>query len=309
MNLLESQNILLGVLKFLGFFPIDFPGKYRKFKNHLYNFLVSATLILTFTIVGVSHLNLSLVNTTEKDSFLGYLAALMIIIFSIFCFVIIKLYLLVKSDVQEKYFEALRNLEITVRNYHVKNTKIKWMIQELRKSTLRQEITIFSIYIFLQCGFAYFGGKGNILMYIFREMLYDIFNCFFNQILIFLKVNMSIARRLQNHLNQVLLSLQKSDKQYNVEDFIEIHQKIKNCLKALNEAFGFVFLMAFVAVYGSMVPEIYKSMLTLLQSDFNVPMNRFIYIVLCIMWAFLGYYYLGKFAFECDEMGHEVIFR
>jgi hypothetical protein len=27
------------------------------------------------------------------------------------------------------------------------------------------------------------------------------------------------------------------------------------------------------------------------------------------MWAFLGYYYLGKFAFECDEMGHEVIFR
>jgi hypothetical protein len=27
------------------------------------------------------------------------------------------------------------------------------------------------------------------------------------------------------------------------------------------------------------------------------------------MWAFLGYYYLGKFAFECDEMDKEVTFR
>jgi hypothetical protein len=308
MNLLESQNILLGVLKIFGFFPINFRGKYKKFKNHLYNFPLSIALVFSFSIVGVSQLNLTLVNTTEKDSALGYLAVLMIIIVSISCFVMIKIFLLINGGNQVKYFDALKDLETTVRSYHVKNTKINWMIEDLRKSTLRQEIILFSIYIFLEFGFNFFAASGNILIYILQGILYDIFYCFFIQILIFLKMNMNIAKRLQNHLNQVLVNLQKFDKHYNVEDFIKIHTKIKNCLKALNEIFGFIFLMTFVAVYGSMVPEIYKSFLTLAQSNINISKNVLIYIILDLMWAFLGYYHLGKFAFECDEMDKEVTF-
>ncbi len=54
MNFVESQNILLVFLKIYGFFPINFGGKFGKFKNRLYNLVVSIALIVRFSIVGVS---------------------------------------------------------------------------------------------------------------------------------------------------------------------------------------------------------------------------------------------------------------
>jgi hypothetical protein len=69
-------------------------------------------------------------------------------------------------------------------------------------------------------------------MYTIRGILYDLFNCFFIQILIFLKMNMEIVRRLQNHLNQVLANLQQNHKSFHVEDFIEIHRKVNKYLEA-----------------------------------------------------------------------------
>ncbi len=150
MNLLESQNILLVVLRIYGFFPFNFPGKFRKFKNQLYNFVLSTALVVTLSIVGVSQLSQALVSTTEKDSVLGYLTALMEVLSLILCFAIVKLYLLVKSKDQEKYFKKLRDLEIMVRSYHFKNTKINKIIEDLRKTTERQEISILGFYLFIQ---------------------------------------------------------------------------------------------------------------------------------------------------------------
>jgi hypothetical protein len=40
----------------------------------------------------------------------------------------------VKSEVQEKYFAKLRDLEATVKSYHARNTKIYKIIEDLRKS-------------------------------------------------------------------------------------------------------------------------------------------------------------------------------
>ncbi len=68
MKFLESQNILLISLKLFGFFPINFPGKCKNFKNHLYNFVVSTVLATTFAILGVRKLKGILRNTTEYES-------------------------------------------------------------------------------------------------------------------------------------------------------------------------------------------------------------------------------------------------
>jgi hypothetical protein len=308
MNLLESQNLLLASLKAYGFFSINFGGKYKRFKNHLFNAALSIGLVVAFTMVGTHELDLILQNTTEKNSDLGYLAATVEIFSMIISFAIIKLYLLVKSDVQEKYVEKLRDLEVTVSSYHVKNTKVNWIITDLRKSTLRQEIFLLVFYISMQFGFGYVAATDNIMLYAFDNLLYAVFNCFFIQILIFLKVNMNFARRLQNHINQVLMDLQKLQKALDVDDFIEVHNKIKLFLEALSVAFGFIFLMTLVAVFGSMIPEFYRSILTIAQSNLDIPKNTLIYIVLCFTWAMLGYYQLGVFLFECDKMEGEVIF-
>ncbi len=237
---------------------------------------------------------------------MGFLTALIGVVSAILCFAIIKLYLLVKSDVHEKYFERLRDLEITVRSYHVKNTKIDKIIKDLRKSTLRQEFLLIIFYMLIQCGYNCFEITDDILLHTLVGILIDIFNCFFMQILIFLKMNMEFVRRLQNHINQVLLNLQQLQKHFDVEDFIEIHRKIKQYLLILNEAFGFVFLMIFVAIYGSMIPEIYKSFLTLANPNLKISTDLLMYINLNFIWAMFSYYHLGRFSFECDKMNEEV---
>jgi hypothetical protein len=81
MNFVESQNILLVLLKFFGFFPINFVGKFGKFKRTLYNFVVSVALIAVFTIVGYDQLNQGEIGTVEKESVLLSLAG----ITAIFC--------------------------------------------------------------------------------------------------------------------------------------------------------------------------------------------------------------------------------
>jgi hypothetical protein len=261
--------------------------------------------MITFSIVGVDQLSQSLIRTTEKNSALGYVTVMSEVFSLIFCFGMIKLYLLVKREIQEKYFDELRDLEITMRSHYARNKKIDRIIEDLRKSTLRQEIFVSVYYLSMQFSYSYMAVTDNILLHIFVGSLYDIFNCFFIQILIFLKMNMNFVKRLQSHLNQVLLNLQKSGMHYNVDDFIKIHNKIKQCLEALNEAFGFIFLMTFVAVYGSMIPEIYKSILTLAHS--KISMNLLTYINLNFIWALHSYYHLGKFALECDLMKEEVL--
>ncbi len=295
------------VLKFFGFFPTNFGGKYREFKKHLYNFLVSTGLITAFVIVGVSQLSMSLISTTENKSVLGYLTALIEVLSLIIFFAIIKIYLVVKSEAQQKYFEKLRDLEVTVRSHYARNKKIDKINKDLQKSILRQEILLFVFYILIELSYDYVSVAKDVLMHTIRGILYDLFNCFFVQILIFLKMNMNFVRRLQNHLNQVLANLEKSGRHFHVDDFIKIHNKIKQCLEALNEAFGFIFLLTFVAIYGSMIPEIYKSILTLAQSNSKISMNLLTYIILNFTWASFSYYHLGKFALECDLMKEEVL--
>jgi hypothetical protein len=222
--------------------------------------------------------------------------------------VIIKLYLLVKRDVQEKFFKKLRDLEIMIRSYHVKNTKINWIIEDLRKTTGLQEISILGFYLFMQIGYCCVADTDNNFLYLLVGNLYGVFNCFFLQILIFLKMNMEFVRRLQNHLNQVLANLQKLEKKFIVEDFIRIHLKIRRFLAAFNEAFGFIFLMVFVVISGSMIPEIYKSILTLAQFNPETSIKSLGYIILNFIWVSFSYYHLGRFAFECEKMDEEVIF-
>jgi hypothetical protein len=305
MDLLESQNILLALLKIFGFFPIDFQGK---IKRHLYNLVVTSVLLITFTIVGLNQMSQSLVNTTEKDSALGYFTVLMEVFSTIICFVVIKLYLLIKSGVVEKYFAELGDLEYTVRSHHVRIKKIDRIVRDLKKSTLRQEIFLIVFYFLVEFGYDCIAVTDNILLYSFLGSIYVTFNCFFIQILIFLKMNMDFARKLQNHLNQVLLNLQKHRKPVNVEDFIKIHLKIKQFLATLNKAFGFIFLVTFLEISGSMIPEIYKSILTLSQSDLEISIKPLGYIMLNFIWVSFSYYHLGRFAFECSRMEEEVIF-
>jgi hypothetical protein len=308
MNFVESQNILLVLLKIFGFFPINFGGKYKKFKNHFYNFCVSVALIAVFTIVGYGQLNQGVIGTVEKESVLLSLAGMSAVFLPILCFVIIKLHLLVKSDVQENYFDALGDLEIMMRSHHVRNKKVEKIIEDLRKSTLQQEIFLFVFYLLIEFGYGYVAVTDNLFLNAVNGLLYDIFNCFFVQILIFLKMNMNFAKCLQSHLNQVLLNRQMFQRNFNVLDFIKIHRKIKQCLEALNEAFGFVFLITFVAIYGSMISQIYNSVLTLVKFSSGIPMNLLFYTTLNFIWGAFSYYYLGQFAFECDKMQDEVIF-
>jgi hypothetical protein len=310
MNLLESQRILFVSLKIFGFFPWDFRGKYKRVKNHLYNFVVTITLIATFAMYGAFQVDLILQNTTEKNSALGHVTALIEIFSSIFCFAIIKVYLLIYGGVLEKYFDSVRDLEISMRNFHSgKSGKVDRIIKDLGKSTLMEQILVFAYYISIQIGFCLITISDNLLVYLFDDFLYSSFNFFFVEILIFLKMNMNFARRLQNHINQVLMDLQKSQKALDVDDFIKIHNKIKHYLVVLNEVFGFIFLMTLVAIFGSVIPETYKSIETLAQSNFEFPRNRLSYIVLCMIWAMFSYYYFGRFALECDKSEAEVAFR
>jgi hypothetical protein len=309
MNLLESQDILLGLLKIFGFFPINFDGKFKKLKNHLFNLVISIALITTFAVVGVTQVNQVLLHTTEMDSALGYIVTLIEIVSEILCFAIIKLYLLAKScDVVEKYFDKLRDLEATVRSHYARNKKMNKINKDLRKSTLRQEILVLAFYLFVMISFGYVTATDKIFLYTLDGSLYSIFNCFFIQILLFLKMNMEFARRLQSHLNQVLLNQQKHHLHFNIEDFIKVHRKIEQYLAALNEAFGFIFLVTFAAVYGSMVPQLYMNIVTVLQSYCGISAILAIHIILNFIWAMFSYYHLGRFAFECDKMQDEVNF-
>jgi hypothetical protein len=309
MNFVDSQNILLVFLKFFGIFPINFGGKFRKFKNHLYNAVVSVALIVGFSIVGVIEFDTAVVRSIEKDSFLLCLTGMTAVFSVILCFAIIKLHLLVKSDVQEKYFDMVRDLEITVRNHHFKNTRMNKIIKDLRKSTLRQECFLIIYYLLIEFFYVFISATDNIFLYMLDNLFYEIFNCFFVQILIFLKMNITFLRQIQNHLNQVLLNLQKNHHQYNVEDFIKIHHKIRQFLETLNKAFGFIFLMTFAAIYGSMIPEIYKSLLILIEFNSEISMRLLFYAVLNFIWAMFSYYHLGRFAFECDGLKDKVYFR
>jgi hypothetical protein len=115
---------------------------------------------------------------------------------------------------------------------------------------------------------------------------------------------MEFVRRLQNHLNQVLANLQQNHKSFDVEDFFEIHRKVKKYLEALNEAFGFIFVTTFLEISGSMIPTIYKSILTITQSNSEISI---IYTVNSFVWASFTYYHLARFVFECDKMEEEVI--
>jgi hypothetical protein len=306
MNFVESQNILLVFLKFFGIFPINFVGKFRKFKNHLYNAVVSVALIVGFSIVVVSDWNLAVIDTVEKDSYLLSLTEMTAVFSPIFCFAIIKFYLLVKSDVQENYFDMVRDLEATVRSYYVKNTKTDKIIKDLKKSILRQEIFLIIYYLLIEFFYASISVTDNIFQYMFANSFYEIFNCFFVQILIFLKMNINFLRQIQNHLNQVLLNLQKQHRHFNVEDFLKIHRKIMDYLEVFNKTFGFIFLMTFAAVFGSMIPEIHKSVLILMQ--LNSEVNLIFYIILNFIWAMFSYYHLGQFAFACDGLKDEVNF-
>jgi hypothetical protein len=93
---------------------------------------------------------------------------------------------------------------------------------------------------------------------------------------------------------------------YNVEDFIKIHNKIKHYLAALNEAFGFVFFLTTLAVFGTIVSEVYVSSLTLVQSNFDIPLVAFENVVLNLIWVIFSYYFFCQFVFECDKMEEEM---
>jgi hypothetical protein len=305
MNLLESQNILLASLKFFGFFPIKFPGKYRKLKNHLYNFVVSIGLITTFAIIGRVELNHILDSSTEKESNVAYLVALIEIFSEILCFAIIKLYLLLKNGVVKNYYEKLRDLETTWRSFHSRNKKIDQIIEDLRVSNLQQEIFLYIFHLVSLIGFG-FCAVSDVLMFTFDNFLYMVFNCFFVQILIFLKMNMIFASRLQSHLNQVLINLQKFNLLLNPEDFLEIHRKIKQFLLALNRVFGFIFFFIILGIFGCMIPENYIGILTLVQDNSKVPIKTVVFVNLNFIWVVFSYYHFVRFAFECDKMEEEM---
>jgi hypothetical protein len=260
---------------------------------------------MTFTILGVSQLNQLLMHTTEMDSVLGYIVALIEIVSEILCFTIIKLYLLLKTDTLEKYFEKLRDLEITVRSHHIRNKKISIIIEDLRNSNFRQEILFFVFNVILFVGYG-FCAVSDIYTFLFDGLLYMTFNCFFLQILIFLKMNISFASRLQSHLNQVLLNLQKFNLSLNVEDFIKIHRKIKQFLVALNRAFGFIFFFIILGIFGCMIPENYIGILILVQDRSEIPIQTIAFANLNFIWAMFSYYHIGRFAYECDKMEEEM---
>jgi hypothetical protein len=117
---------------------------------------------------------------------------------------------------------------------------------------------------------------------------------------------MNFAKCLQSHLNQVVVNRQKFNLLLNIEDFIKIQVKIKHYLEALNEAFGFIFFMATLAIFGTIVREIYVSSLTLVQSNFDISLAAFENIVFNLIWVIFNYYFSCQFVFECDKMEEEM---
>ncbi len=113
--------------------------------------------------------------------------ALIEIVSEILCFAIVKLHLLVKNDAMEKYFEKLRDLETIVRSHHVRNKKVDKIVEDLRKSTLQLEIFFFVFNVALLIGFC-LCALSDVFAFLFDGILYMTFNCFFLQILIFLKI-------------------------------------------------------------------------------------------------------------------------
>jgi hypothetical protein len=306
MKLLKSQNILINSLKIFGFFPMNFPGKYKKFKNHLYNLVVSSVLATTFAILGVRQLKATLQNTTEQNSNVAFLAALTEILSAIVCFVAIKLFLLLNEVRIKKYFKKLQDLEVSMERLFPRNKKIHQVIGNLKRSTCHQAAALLVYVIVLLFGYYHCGVIDDIFVYAVNTLLYLTFNCFFILILIFLKMNMNFAKYLQSHLNQVLVNHQKFNLYYNIEHFIKIHRKIKSFLEALNEAFGFVFFLTTLAIFGNIVSEVYVSSLTLVQSNFDIPLAAFGNIVLNLIWVIFNYYFFCQFVFECDKMEEKI---
>jgi hypothetical protein len=68
-----EETILLVLLKIYGFFPINFGGKFGKFKRHMYNFVVSIALATTFTIICYDQLEDGVEFSIEKDCYFAYL--------------------------------------------------------------------------------------------------------------------------------------------------------------------------------------------------------------------------------------------
>jgi hypothetical protein len=305
MNLLESQNILLALLKFFGFFPIKFQGC-RATKNLVYNLVVTIVMITSFAVIGTWQIDTVMENSTEKGSVVGFLVINIQMLSSIIGFAIIKLYLLARNDVLDKYAEKVQNLEQTVRVFSGRNSKIEKIIKDLRKSTLLREILFLILIILLLTGYIFCVTAENYIMFVADIIIYMSFNCFYMQILFFLKMNMKFVSRLQNHLNQALHHRQKFHTHFDVEEYIRIHLKIKMFLKTFNKDFGFIFFVIFLTISGGMIPEVYMGILSLVQLDLEISSHLFIYIMLNFIWATHSYYVLGQFAFACDEMEEEV---
>jgi hypothetical protein len=267
---------------------------------------VSSVLATTFILVGVWQLNNILRNSTELESKVAYLAALTEIFSAIFCFVAIKLFLLVNEARLKDYFKKLQDLEDSVESFCAGNKKIHQITENLNRSTSQQGISTLIYVIFLLIGYCHCGVTDNIFVYTVNTLLYLAFDCFFILILIFLKMNMNFAKCLQNHLNKVLFNRQKFNLLYNVEDFIKMHRKIKCFLEALNEAFGFIFFMATLAIFGAIVPELYFNFSTFVQSSFNISLESFENFFLNLIWVIFNYYFFCRFVFECDNMEKEM---
>jgi hypothetical protein len=133
MNLLESQNILLTSLKFFGFFPIKFPGKFRKLKNHLYNFVISIGLITTFAIVGRVELNHILDSSTEKESLI-HRQIQQIFYYKILYLFIFLIFLKSSSSIGETSIQETHKCKIVTHSY-------KWT-KESKQNTMNQFLTI-----------------------------------------------------------------------------------------------------------------------------------------------------------------------
>jgi hypothetical protein len=269
--------------------------------------VVTTVLATTFAIYGLRQLKKILQNTTEQNSNVAHLSYLTEIFSAIIGFVNIKLILLVNEARLREYFKKLQDLEVSMEKLFAGNKKIQQIFANLKRSTLRQAAALLIYVVVLLFGFYHCGVIDNIFVYTVNTLLYLIFDCFFISILIFLKMNMNFARRLQNHLNQVLFNRQKFNLLYNVESFIKIHNKIKHYLEALNDAFGIVFFLTTLAIFGAIVPELYISSLTLVQSNVNISLAAFENVALNLIWVIFSFYFFCQFVFECDKMEKEML--
>jgi hypothetical protein len=248
----------------------------------------------------------SVLATTFAIFEVAYLTSLTEIFSAIICFVAIKLFLLFNETRLSEYFKKLQDLEVSMESLFPRNKKIDQIIGNLKRSTRRQAATLLGFFIFLMFGFYHCGVIDDIFLYIVDTLLYLTFDCFFILIFIFLKMNMNFAKCLQSHLNNVLVNRQKFNLYYNVEVFIKIHRKIKCFLEALNEAFGFVFFLTTLAIFGTIITEIYMGSLTLVQFNVDIPLAAFEYIVLNLIWVIFIYYFFCQFVFECDKMEEKI---